>query len=50
MIIEACILGLCVLAAASVIGAAITNFTNQTADMYAELVANAEAAEKAKTP
>lgn len=50
MIIEAAIVGLCLLAGCGVVASAITNFTNHVSDMYCELVANAEEAAKAKTP
>lgn len=50
MLFEACIIGLCIMAGFGMVAAAITSFTNQVTDMYCELAANAEAAEKAKTP
>lgn len=53
MLLEACLLGLCVLAGFGMVAAAITSFTNHVLDMYCELASNAEEAakaEKAKAP
>jgi hypothetical protein len=50
MILEACILGICLVVGLGLVASAVTSFSNEVVEMYCELRDNAEAAEKVKAP